>query len=215
VLAIRASDAALASLFTAARWLATIGLFLDLASLIVALLWLAGKSRVRLAVLAVGSAAVGIVIGWLAHRGATSYDSTGGVDVLVSRTLAELVRHPEPFVQTSVAMRSKPLPDAGADRGGQSFARRPGHDRHRARDCQPRSQRHPDPRPGAHARCAASAARLRARAAPTRHAAPLTPQFVLVRPSCGRRVPARARGDRDARSRTAIRRLTLRRFRRG
>jgi hypothetical protein len=103
VLAMRASDAALASLFGVARWLATGGLAFDLASLLVALIWLAGKNRIRLALLAGPAAIAGALIGALALRAAGSFDSVGSLDLLVSRTMAELVRHPRPLLQTQVS----------------------------------------------------------------------------------------------------------------
>jgi hypothetical protein len=99
VLAMRASDGALESLFNAARWLATAGLAFDLASLVAALLWLAGKSRLRLAALAAVLTATGALSGLLARRGVASFESIGHVSQLVSRTLSELVRHPRPMLE--------------------------------------------------------------------------------------------------------------------
>jgi hypothetical protein len=99
----RASDTALASLFGAARWLASAGLAFDLASLVVALLWLAGKSRLRLASLCAAVAGAGALVAWLALRGATGFETAGSLEVLVSRTMAELVRHPRPLLITHLS----------------------------------------------------------------------------------------------------------------
>jgi hypothetical protein len=99
-LAVRAGDAALASLFAAARGLATFGFALDVISVLLAILWLSAKDRVRLGVLAASILIAGATIAWLGHRGATTLDIGGRYDVLIARTLSELVRHPRPFVPT-------------------------------------------------------------------------------------------------------------------
>ncbi len=102
VLAVRASEAALASLFTTARWLATAGFVFDVASLVVALLWLSSRSRVRMAVIAFATCAIGALFAYFAFRGATTVDASGRVDELIARSLAELVRHPRALVPTVV-----------------------------------------------------------------------------------------------------------------
>ena len=85
VLAVRASDAALASLFSAARGLATVGFALDVATLLLALLWLSGRNPVRFSILTGAITLLGVFSAWLAYRGATMVDAAGGggMDVLV------------------------------------------------------------------------------------------------------------------------------------
>lgn len=102
VLAVRASDAALATLFSAARAVATVGFALDVAMLLLALLWLAARSRIRLGLMTAGVALIGAVAAWLAYRGAVMLDvvGSGSVEVLISRASSELVRHPRPLVPT-------------------------------------------------------------------------------------------------------------------
>ena len=80
----------LASLFAAARGLATIGFGLDVISVLIAILWFSAKDRVRLAVVAAGVLIAGATIAWLGQRGATTLDIGGRYDVLIARTLAEL-----------------------------------------------------------------------------------------------------------------------------
>jgi hypothetical protein len=101
-LAVRAGEAALASMFAAARGLATFGFALDVGSVLLALLWLGAKSPRRLVLSAAGVLVLATAVAWFAHRGATTLDVGGRYDVLVARTLAELVRHPRPFVATVI-----------------------------------------------------------------------------------------------------------------
>jgi hypothetical protein len=95
LVAIDASERAVVTLFDLSRNLATLALGLDLIVIAVALVWLAPrKTPWRLAALIAFFAGTALCV-LLAQRGA-SYDA-GLVQILLGRSLAELVRHPLPF----------------------------------------------------------------------------------------------------------------------
>jgi hypothetical protein len=95
LVAIDASERAIVQLFDLSRNLATLALALDCIVIVVALAWLSpertGNKLVALAVFA-GITAFAVI---LAQRG-TGFDA-GLPQVLLGRSLAELVRHPLPF----------------------------------------------------------------------------------------------------------------------
>lgn len=96
VLAIRASEQALASLFTMSQSVATLSFVLDVASIVLVAVWLGARNRSRAAVIAVVLVGVSSAVAWGAMRG-SSYDASLW-EVLASRSLAELTRHPAPLV---------------------------------------------------------------------------------------------------------------------
>lgn len=96
VIAIDASERALGSLFDLSRNVATLGFVLDAAALIVALIWLAARSWQKLAATSILIACVAVFLSMLAQRG-DRYDATL-VQILLARSLGELIRYPAPFV---------------------------------------------------------------------------------------------------------------------
>jgi hypothetical protein len=95
LIAIDASERAIVALFDLSRNLATLALALDAVVVVVALTWLGprGLAWRALVLVVFACATAGCVI--LAQRG-TQYDAGLG-QVLLGRSLAELVRHPLPF----------------------------------------------------------------------------------------------------------------------
>jgi hypothetical protein len=100
VVAIDASERALGSLFDMSRNVATVGFMLDVTALLVALVWLAARSGLRLLLMSVLLVAAAAFLSFLAQRG-SRYDATL-VQVLLARSLGELIRYPAPFVALAV-----------------------------------------------------------------------------------------------------------------
>lgn len=96
LLAIRASEQALASLFTIAQSISTLSFVLDVASIALIAVWLGARNRSRAAVVAVALVGVSALLAWGAVRG-SSYDAPLW-QVLASRSLAGMTRHPAPLV---------------------------------------------------------------------------------------------------------------------
>ena len=95
LLALRASQEALASLFDVARTLATIAMVLELGAWLIGMAWLSAKNVRRLAVFLGIAVFVAVAVGLMAAAG-KSYDA-GPWTVLASRAVGELTRHPRPF----------------------------------------------------------------------------------------------------------------------
>lgn len=96
LLAIRASEQALASLFRVAESVSTLSFALDVASIALVAVWLGAHRRSRAIV--VGGVLVGLsaLVAWGAVRG--SGESAALWQVLASRSLAGMTRHPAPMV---------------------------------------------------------------------------------------------------------------------
>jgi hypothetical protein len=96
VLAMRASDEALASLFHTAQGLATLGFLLNLGGAAVVAVWLGARRPRTVAVALVVLVAIAVLGSWGAMRG--SGEGATLWQVLASRGLNELSRNPAPFV---------------------------------------------------------------------------------------------------------------------
>ncbi len=96
VMAIRASDQALRSLFMTARAFVTVSLVLDVAVMVVVLLWLSASRRRLGAIVALVIVAVASLTAWGALRG-SGYDAPFW-QVIAARSLSALVRNPTPLV---------------------------------------------------------------------------------------------------------------------
>lgn len=96
VMAIKASDQALPSLFMTARGLATASLVLDVAAMVVVMLWLSASRRRAGIGVAVGIAAVAGFVAWGAVRGSGS--DVPFWQVLAARSLSGMVRSPTPLL---------------------------------------------------------------------------------------------------------------------
>jgi hypothetical protein len=96
VMALEASNIAYASLFEVAQGIASVGLLLDAASTAIAAFWLARQRRegLWLVLAAAALAALGV---WAAASGEAGGDTWR---VVISRSLAALAPHPDPFVST-------------------------------------------------------------------------------------------------------------------
>jgi hypothetical protein len=97
VLALEASDHAYASLFEVAQGGATAGLLLDIASTLVAAVWLARQSRQNVWWLAAAVVAA-LALAWAGFGGAEAAPWR----VVVNRSLAALAAHPDPFVSAAL-----------------------------------------------------------------------------------------------------------------
>ncbi len=100
VLAIRASEQALASLFTMAQSVSTLSFVLDVASIALVAVWLGSRSRSKASVVGIALVIVSVVIAWGAVRG--SNESAPLWQVLASRSLLGMTRHPTPLVVASL-----------------------------------------------------------------------------------------------------------------
>lgn len=96
VLAIHASEQALASLFTMAQSVSTLSFVLDVASIALVGAWLGARSRSRATVVAVVLVGISALIAWGAVRG--SGDGASLWQVLASRSMAGLTQGPAPLV---------------------------------------------------------------------------------------------------------------------
>ncbi len=96
VLAIRASEQALASLFTMAQSVSTLSFVLDVASIALVAVWLGARSRSRATVVAVALVGISALLAWGAVRG--SNEGASLWQVLASRSLAGMSRNPAPLV---------------------------------------------------------------------------------------------------------------------
>jgi len=114
LMSINASERALASLFDTSRSIATFGFVLDIATMAIAALWLASRRWLRLAVTLSVLLTIAALFAWNAAR-STTYDQALW-QVLLARTLDELVRHPAPLVPLFVrhAVEVLALMTAGA-----------------------------------------------------------------------------------------------------
>jgi hypothetical protein len=97
VLALEASDSAYASLFEVAQGGATAGLFLDVASTLVAAVWLARQRRQNLWWLSAALVAAA-ALAWVGFGGAEAAPWR----VVVNRAFAALAAHPDPFVSAAL-----------------------------------------------------------------------------------------------------------------
>lgn len=100
VLAIRASERALAGWFLGAQAIATVSFVLELLAVLVLGLWVGGR---RPKTMAVGAVAVALVAGIVTTVGArgTLVDAAS-LEVFVARAFGELTRHPRPLVPLAV-----------------------------------------------------------------------------------------------------------------
>lgn len=96
LLAIRASEQALASLFTVAESVSTLSFVLDVASIALIAIWLGAHKRSRAVVVGVVLVGLSALVAWGAVRG--SGESAALWQVLASRSLAGMTRHPAPLV---------------------------------------------------------------------------------------------------------------------
>jgi hypothetical protein len=96
MLAIIASERALRPLFDLSRNLATLGLVLDAVGLLLAVVWACSRRWVLFVVLSLVVTGIAVALSVLGQRG-VRYDATLG-EVLLARSLGELVRHPAPFL---------------------------------------------------------------------------------------------------------------------
>ncbi len=100
VLALRASQDAIPSMFAAARWVATGGLGMDVVSLLIVGAWLMLRDWKRGLVIATILALAAATISWAAAHG--SMDGAPLWQVIAARSLGEIVRNPAPFVVTEL-----------------------------------------------------------------------------------------------------------------
>jgi len=91
LLALQAADAALPKQYAVSRWVATTATVLDLASLIIAGIWVVRRDRLRLPWFWYGWIAA-LAVGAAAHHGASS--TATFAEVLIARFLAQLHRAP-------------------------------------------------------------------------------------------------------------------------
>ncbi len=100
VVAVHASEHALPSVFWVARLLTSSALFLDVAALVIVVVWL-GAGRPRRAAIVIGIVLAAVALGcWGALRGSQLGASLW--QVLAARSLAELTRHPMPLLSPLV-----------------------------------------------------------------------------------------------------------------
>ncbi len=97
-LAVRASERALVALFSVARGVATLGFVLDVASLVVAGLWIGAKRRVPAAAVAALLTFAALFLAWGAAHG--SQYGAPLWQVLIARILAQVTPQPAPLVAT-------------------------------------------------------------------------------------------------------------------
>ena len=97
-LAVRASERALLPLFSVARGVATLGFTLDVASLLVAALWIAGKRWWPAAIASALLMGIALFLAWGAVHG--SQYGAPLWQVLVARILAQVTPQPAPLVAT-------------------------------------------------------------------------------------------------------------------
>lgn len=98
VLALRASEDAIPSMFGMARAVATAGLAFDVASILIIGVWVAARDWKRSLAVAILTALAAATISWAAAHG--SADGAPIWQVLASRSLGEIVRNPAPLVAT-------------------------------------------------------------------------------------------------------------------
>jgi hypothetical protein len=96
VLALYASQEIEARLFGVARGIATLGLLVDALGVAVAAIWLARRSRVGLALVALLASLAGAVV-WFGAAGG-ELPQAQALGAFVGRTLAALTAHPDPYV---------------------------------------------------------------------------------------------------------------------
>lgn len=96
MLALRASEQALASLFTMAQSVSTLSFVLDVASIALVAVWLGARNRSRATAVAVVLVGVSALVAWGAMRG--SGDNASLWEVLASRSLAGMTQGPAPLV---------------------------------------------------------------------------------------------------------------------
>ena len=100
MLAVRASDGALAVLFGYARAFSTLGFVVHIAALALVGAWLAARRWTLLAGVGTGALAVSAFVAWGA-AGGTHIDASL-LQVLAARAFDELTRHPVPYVSAGV-----------------------------------------------------------------------------------------------------------------
>jgi hypothetical protein len=96
MLAVRASDEALASLFGYARLFSSLGFVLHLTALALVAVWLAARRWALFGGVAGGAVVLSLLIAWAASGG--SHVEASSAQVLAARTFDELTRHPIPYV---------------------------------------------------------------------------------------------------------------------
>jgi hypothetical protein len=96
MLAVRASDEALAALFGYARVFSTLGFVLHVGALAIVGLWLAARRWALLGTVGASAIAFSLFVAWGA-AGGTQVDATA-LQILAARAFDELTRHPVPYV---------------------------------------------------------------------------------------------------------------------